>query len=498
MRILMLAPGNVPHSLKPLNWLLEQGHEVIFIDGENPFPKGRERFLFIPYVHSDDTFVIAMLQAINRELQPQLVHVHWIDHRAYQCMEAHLKPLVLTAWGSDINNYFTNLTNSQFLLPPSKMAETLRYAHTIFVDTPDIQTKCQTLAAAPIQTQFLTPGVNTLLFKPGYENESSRLRQLLHISAQTKVLFSIRAMRPVYNHHLILFAFFYALPRFQNKSVLLFKRYNNRDFKDYEKALMQLIQKLQLSQYVKFLDDVPSQKVPVLYALSHVIINYPAIDAFPVTFLEAAACKRQVITNSLPAYQNTFAEQFFHVIPHQNMRALSQAIVDAVNVPITHHHETLSNARSLVIQQFDESICAKQLITHYNHLISLHHTSVSTYSKSLHYFPSNHYLEIGLKALQLSPQKTDLDNYRLGSLFQRLQKFSQAQSCFEEVLQSSSQNKLIAGACFHLAEIFLAKKRNKDAALIINRCLEVDPNHRAAALLKESLPTPLTSIHSQE
>jgi len=115
------------------------------------------------------------------------------------------------------------------------------------------------------------------------------------------VLLSIRGLMPTYGHHLILEAFAQARPRLNATSILVFKTL--AAVKEYEAQLHRRAEELGVDQWVRWLADVPFAQMPAVYALADLIVNYPAMDAFPVTFMEAAACGRPVITCRLPSYK---------------------------------------------------------------------------------------------------------------------------------------------------------------------------------------------------
>ncbi|MGE5343233.1 MAG: glycosyltransferase [Candidatus Omnitrophota bacterium] len=491
MRILMLAPGFSIHSTRPLNRLLEQGHEVIYVDGENPYPGGKERFLFIPYVNADDSFAVPMLREIRADLHPDLVHVHRVDRRAYQCMKAGFKPLILTAWGSDINNYFNPAGERQYLLEQELMAETLRNADLFIHDTPDIERKGALIAGRPIPSERFLLGVNTRLFKPGDEHEVTALREKLRITTDATVFVSIRAMSPVYNHHQILLAFWYARQSFDKDAVLVFRKYNNRDYLDYEASLLALIERLGLGPAVRWMEPCSFDQMPAVYALADYILNYPIRDAFPVTFLEAAACGRPVITNRLPAYEHTFVERFFEMVEPGNVRALAQPLVRAVNgakkkAEIKAKQQTLAEARNAMLTHYDESKAADQLVEIYRRLITPNpHPSGGR--KPLAEARWQRYLEKGLSGLDLSTVTTDLEMYQLGSVFKQLGHEDKAETCFRHVINASAKTKYLAGAWFHLGDIYYRQGRMADARTMVTRCLALSPEHRAAIAIRTAI-----------
>jgi glycosyltransferase involved in cell wall biosynthesis len=90
------------------------------------------------------------------------------------------------------------------------------------------------------------------------------------------------------------------------------------------------------------------------------------MDGFPVTFLEAAACKRPVITVALPAYLGTFAENAFRLVLPNDVAGLAAAI--AAHADGAASARQLDEVRGLVEREYDESVSASRLLAHYEEL----------------------------------------------------------------------------------------------------------------------------------
>ncbi|MCP5049794.1 MAG: glycosyltransferase [bacterium] len=473
----MIAPGHSVHSLRPLKWLLELGHEVIFFDKENPFPKGKERYLYIPYPAEDDSFVIPLLKELTGELEPHLVHVHWVDRRAYQCAKAGLEPLFLTVWGSDINNYYRD--DGEVSMPPQHMTKTLTHAHTIFIDAEDLREKCTALANGNLPVELLSPGVNTSLFKPGYDKEAAALKEKLDIPQDANVILSIRAMTPLYDHEQILRAFDSVRQTVAGETILVFKHYNNTHFKDYETQLQELIDTKGLSHAVRWVKTMPYEELPALYAMSHVIVNFPKVDAFPVTFLEAAACQRPVVTCDLPAYQDTFAHRYFKTVHSRDAALLAEAITEVLENQNPTTEDNLNPARLAVREDYDETKTRERMQHFYN-------ISVSTRSKEkpgrnpLLFANVPRYLEKALRQWRLTGDITPKQRYHLGSVYEHIGAYDDARRCFLELLDNCDDQRLIPGILFHLGEIARTGKQEKEAMDYFKQCLQHNPGHRKA------------------
>lgn len=386
-KVLMIAPGGDIHSLRPLNWLLQDGYRVVFCNGVDPFPDGREGYEFINFPYTRGAGLLRKvlgehigillslwlstirLKRLWRRTRPDLVHVHWINDRAYCCMRADLHPLVLTAWGGDIHGLFLPSTSQAFR---HRVGETLANADIILADSADMYGKCAELAGREVPVELITQGVNTDRFHPGFAQEALEWRCRLNISESATVLLSIRGWSPLYRHESILKAFAQALPQLHSEAVLVLKilKRATMDRALYETQMRALARELGLDYAVRWMEAVPLDLLPELYSFADVIINYPSRDAFPVTFLEAAACECPVITCRLPAYAGTFAEDYYHLVSSDDHSELSDAIVAFVNGGRDASRATLHELRREVCRKFDEQIASQQLIDIYQKVAS--------------------------------------------------------------------------------------------------------------------------------
>ena len=142
----MVAPGASVHSIRPLTWLLERGSDVLFVDDTRPAEPDGRAFRYAPYPLGATRRLwlgwrlsyqvgLAELKWLARRFRPDIVHVHWVDHRAVACADAGLRPLVFTVWGSDVN---------RLLLPGAdatkrrQIGGALAKADLVFADSPDM------------------------------------------------------------------------------------------------------------------------------------------------------------------------------------------------------------------------------------------------------------------------------------------------------------------------------------------------------------------------
>jgi glycosyltransferase involved in cell wall biosynthesis len=312
------------------------------------------------------------LKRIHADYHPDLVHLYQIDRRAYDCHLAGIRPLVMSSWGTDINQHFAVGADPSYR---SQTARALAGADLVIADAADIIAKCEALAGRRLASAILALGIDTRLFRSGYEESAAAFRARAGIPRDSKVLFSMRALTPLYNHESVLEAFALALPRFKPETYLVFKSYNDQAVKGYRDQLREVAHRLQVSDRVRWVGQVAFEELPGLYAAADVILNYPTIDGFPVTFLEAAACERTVISVGLPAYSETFAEEYFRLVPPGDLKELADAMIQVVNDgPAL---ECLAAGREAVVRSFSEEESASRLMGIYDRLVDALRPSAS-------------------------------------------------------------------------------------------------------------------------
>ena len=227
-----------------------------------------------------------------RAVRPDIVHVNCVADSAYHLARAGVRPLVLTVWGTDVNQHFFQDADEAHR---RRARLALRHAEAIIIDSPHMAEKCTKLAEKTVRTELLPLGIDTNLFHPGYREAALNWRKKLEIPATSRIILSIRAFQRRYGHDAALDAFARALPALGGEAILVFRRYNLNEAENYETHLRKRSESLGLSHRIRWMDAVPYEQLPELYALADLVVNYPLYDAFPVTFMEAAACGRPVV-----------------------------------------------------------------------------------------------------------------------------------------------------------------------------------------------------------
>lgn len=361
MRILLLAHGNSVHTSRFVNLLLESGQSVVHVDQYDTKPESAGHYTFVPYPSLPTLersrlrgafrlgrwFKRRQLRRIYQRFRPDVVHVHWVDERAIQAARAGLSPLVLTCLGSDINNLFApDYSNSRYR---RELGEALARANAVTADTVEVLERCEELARHRLNTRLFYFGINISQFRNADHAQAQELRQRLNLPEYSKFILSPRALRPLMNHEYVLDAFARVVGSRQDHSLYLgLIRY--LPFGDaYETNLRARSLELGLGEQVLWLDPVPNDVMPIYYSAADLIVNYPERDGLPVTFFEAAAAFRPLVTSDLRAYKGLFSSGFFYSAPPRDSGALACAFEEWLDeeeaqraVRLDHAHATVS------------------------------------------------------------------------------------------------------------------------------------------------------------
>ena len=364
-RLLLLAPGSWIHGRRALKGAVATGFDTVFVDYHDPELGGTLKYTFIKLPRTGHSLYNRFLpdstanrlkdqvftwwfRRLWRRVAPDLVHVCWIDFRAALCSRVGMTPLILSAWGSDINAHFEAEADPAWR---DLAIEALSGASLTIVDAPGIAARCEMLTSRPIPSEMLHLGVDTEQFRGGLRLERSELRARLKISDDDVVLSSMRALSPSYNHDLILDAFVHSLPKLRRKAYLLFKVYNAQP--DYLEMLRGKTREYGITDRVRFVDEMPHAALPSLYAATDLVLNFPRRDSFPVTLFEAAACQRAVISNRLETYSGVIPDDNITWVPANDCLALAAAIKDRIN-SYEYREESFVRVRAAIIAGFSD------------------------------------------------------------------------------------------------------------------------------------------------
>ena len=400
MRILMVGSGGIAMR-RPLEWALEQGHQVLLVASADPYSpdntynikEAPTNYHFVPFfaakinseqggynllksvkefTHQWRSWVGGwQLRWLTLRFQPDVIHVHAINWRSECCALAGLHPLVVSAWGF-LNYLLDPKLEPRYIERLPATHNTLKGTDALIVETPNLVDKCEALLKPSQQVKLIPLGTNTQRFCPPTLKKVARARKALGIPLEAKVFLSPRGWSNIYGHHHILKAYALAQSKFEQPTALVFVRLgragNWQEIIELENRICNQAEEWKIADKIHFLPQLPFEMMPSIYSVADVIVNYPYTDAFPSTLMEVFACERAVISSNLPAYRGTFIEKFCTLVEPENPTALAEAMVKVINTPMEKQAPYLTQARQVIIEQYEEKVARKQLHELYQQL----------------------------------------------------------------------------------------------------------------------------------
>jgi glycosyltransferase involved in cell wall biosynthesis len=239
------------------------------------------------------------LGRVAREVEPDLVHAHYLPEYGWMAAREQLRPLISSAWGSDV--FALNAVNR----PRARKA--LDAAGLVFADSDQLARATRELARREVRVEVVRWGLDLEAFSPG---DCATARQALGIPTAGPLVASVRGLSPVYNPELVLDAF--ARVHSSNPEAHLLLKH---PLAETPRFVVRAIERLALEDAVTVLGNVAAERLPNVYRAADVVISMASSDSSPRSVWEALACGRPVIVSDLPWARDELANGEALVVP---------------------------------------------------------------------------------------------------------------------------------------------------------------------------------------
>lgn len=304
------------------------------------------------------------LQPLLRSTQADLFHVQWIDDRVLDVSLAGGKPLVATAWGSDLNVPSAAPKDDPARL---RLGAALRALDLLIVDSDDIIDTARNIAGTEVPSALLPIGIDTQLFRPGLHDQRHQWRARLNIESDASVYLCVRQLGALYRPAEIIRAFASMPASVRDQSYLIVRTFGHSVGTSVA-DLRRLTEELRIAARVRWVGGMPYEAQPGLFAAADLAVNFPEMDAFPVTFLECLACGVPIITNHLQAYESHGVAPFLTFTNAGAVPDLSATMTSAF-ANLQALQARAAEGRVHALQHFDEKLSAATLRARYESLL---------------------------------------------------------------------------------------------------------------------------------
>lgn len=296
------------------------------------------------------------LEPLVRSAKADLCHVQWMDDRVLDVSLAGGRPLIATAWGSDLN---VPAQASPEDPARQRIGAALRELDLLIVDCDDSATTANLLAGTEVPAAMLPIGIDTQLFQPNLPKARAEWREQWQIEPNAPVFLSARQLGGIYRPADIIAAFA-AMPVSARERSYLVMRTFGHSVGTSLTQLQRQVEALGIAHRVRWVGGMPYEQQPGLFVAVDFSVNFPQMDAFPVTFLESLACGVPVLTNRLDAYDSNGAAPYLTFSTEHSVSALSETMAAALDNAGALRAQA-ARGREHVVQNFDERVSATRL-----------------------------------------------------------------------------------------------------------------------------------------
>lgn len=232
------------------------------------------------------------LADVAAEVAPDLVHAHWLPEFGWMAAREKLRPLVCSAWGSDV------LLLRGIGRRRSKRA--LDGAELVFASSAHLARGARALAGRNVRVEVLRWGLDLDRFSPG---DQAAARAALGLTGEGPLVVNVRGFDRVYNPQLLLEAFARVRARRPDARLLL-----KHTLETTPRELQGAIERLGLGDAVTTIGRGPVG-MPDVYRAADVVVSISSSDSSPRSVWEALSCGRPVVLSNLPWARDELAPE---------------------------------------------------------------------------------------------------------------------------------------------------------------------------------------------
>ena len=318
LRLAFLADPNSIHTRRWLLWFAERGHRVHLLDGfGTAISPGLHPGISVERYAADRR---GELPELLRRIGTHVLHAHYARTFGWQASASGFHPFVVSPWGSDLLKVRPIQVRVRWL-----NRRTLRGADLVTVTSETMRRAAIVAGARADRIELVQHGVDTSVFRA--RPLPASLAQRLGVAGRA-VVFSPRAIRPVYRQDVIVEAFA-ALP----PEAALVMTATAAD-PAYLEEVRRRIDTLGLGERVRIVDEISHDEMPDYLRLASVVASVPESDSFAVTLQEAMACETPLVVSDLPparAVLGPIAPQA--LVPVGDVTALASALRSFLAMP---------------------------------------------------------------------------------------------------------------------------------------------------------------------
>jgi glycosyltransferase involved in cell wall biosynthesis len=280
LRLLYLGPFNSPHLEDLAIAMRERGH-IVQAGGEvwgGGLPPSSLPQHGISTNEIQGKGVLWLRRVVNN-FRPDVVHAHWMPFAALAAL-AGARPLVATAWGSDV--YGASLKQRLLI----RLA--LHRSAVAMADSSDLVMRLEELGPSSLRTMLVNWGVDLETFTPPSEQQRTELKTRFGVGPGPVVL-SPRGLKGLYNPGMIVEAFKQVRAAVPNAQLVL----------KHGGVAQEMKPEWADAPGVKVIGRIGYDDMAPLFRAADVTVSIPTSDSSPRSVWEAMAAGSATVLSDL-------------------------------------------------------------------------------------------------------------------------------------------------------------------------------------------------------
>ncbi len=261
-----------------------------------------------------------------RNLKADIYHIHYAySLTAWLALAAGKGPIVVSTMGSDV--LYDERTKRDCF--GEKLTTLLiQNADLVTAKTTQMRQRLIELGAKEQSTMTTVWGIDSERF---HLMGTQKLRQELGLGKDARIIFSPRSVDPIYNIDTVLKGFATVLKEYPS-AVLL--QAAGHCVPDYLNTLREQVEALGIESSVRFLDQVPHDRMAEFYALADVTVSLAEkTEGLAQSLLESMACGTPTIATRLDRYLDIMKDGDNSILIEPTHNELAKAIATLLGSP---------------------------------------------------------------------------------------------------------------------------------------------------------------------
>lgn len=319
MKICFLASANSVHIQRRIRYFQKNGHEVHIIT----FREADVGNVTIHYLKPKSygligkaLFFILKLWKVKRliqEINPDILHAHYITSYGLIGASSGLHPLVITAIGSDI---LSDCTKSIVFKKINRFA--LKKANIITAGTDYMIEKITELGIDREKVIKISFGIDLRMFNIEVRDQFKDNRN--------PSLLSFRAFNEQHNVELLIKALPHVLKQIPQLDIIIIGEGSQG------KKIKNLAKKLRISERTRFLGTVPHETIPYYLGKADIYVSTSLSDSEHVSLQEAMACGAFPVVTDIPVNREWIKDgQNGFLVPTNDPEILAKKICESIS-----------------------------------------------------------------------------------------------------------------------------------------------------------------------